>query len=85
MQPPRHIIETLSQRLAEMLKDSPASDLEARLKTGLTSLLGKLDLVTREEFEVQSEVLLRARTQLSALEARLNALESASRTIHNQD
>lgn len=86
MQQKPPFIEMLSHRLAEFLKDSPAKDLEANLKAGLNGLLGKLDLVTREEFDVQAEVLRRTRAQLTLLEARLNELEShTTNSIHIQD
>lgn len=68
----------LSHTLTQLIKDSPAKDLEANLKAGLTGLLGKLDLVTREEFDVQSEVLQRTKTQMTRLEARLAELEKRS-------
>lgn len=63
-------------KLSALLKQSPAADIEQNLKAGLTSMLGKLDLVTREEFDVQTEVLARTRAKLMVLEARLTELES---------
>ena len=51
-------------------------DLKQNLKTGLEASLAKLNLVTREEFDVQQAVLLRTREKLRALEARVAALES---------
>jgi BMFP domain-containing protein YqiC len=58
-----------------MLKHSPAKDFEQNLKAGVTSMLGKLDMVSREEFDVQTEVLARTRARLEQLEARLAELE----------
>lgn len=78
-------LDTISHKLAEFLKDSPAKNLEANLKAGLSGLLGKLDLVTREEFDVQAEVLQRTKAQLQVLEARLAELESQSKSSHIQD
>jgi hypothetical protein len=78
-------IDTISNKLAEFLKDSPAKDMEANLKAGLSGLLGKLDLVTREEFDVQAEVLQRTKAQLQALEARLAEMESRVSASHIQD
>lgn len=78
-------IDTISNKLAEFLKDSPAKDLEANLKAGLSGLLGKLDLVTREEFDVQAEVLQRTKAQLQALEARLAEMEGRANASHIQD
>lgn len=64
-----------ADKLSALLKQSPAKDIEQNIKAGLTSMLGKLDLVTREEFDVQTDVLARTREKLAALEARLNELE----------
>jgi len=62
-------------KLGELLKQSPAKDIEQNLKAGVTSMLGKLDMVSREEFDVQTEVLARTRAKLEQLEARLAELE----------
>ena len=75
MQQKLPFMDTLSHKLAELLNDSPAKDLETNLKVGLTGLLSKLDVVTREEFDVQAEVLQRTKTQMTTLEARLAELE----------
>lgn len=74
-------IDKLARRLAEELPQSLRSvrdDLEKNFRSVLQSGLGKLDLVTREEFEVQEAVLQRTREKLEALVARLEELESAS-------
>ncbi|MBZ0067791.1 MAG: accessory factor UbiK family protein [Thiobacillus sp.] len=68
-------INDVAGKLGEMLKNSPAKDLEQNLKAGVTSMLGKLDMVSREEFDVQTEVLARTRARLEQLEARLAELE----------
>jgi BMFP domain-containing protein YqiC len=68
-------INDVAGKLGEMLKHSPAKDLEQNLKAGVTSMLGKLDMVSREEFDVQTEVLARTRARLEQLEARLAELE----------
>ena len=68
--------DELSQKFSELLANSPAKDLEKNVKAMLGSAFGKLDLVTREEFDVQTQVLARTREQLATLEARLQALET---------
>ena len=68
-------INELVGKLGEVLKQSPAKDIEQNLKAGVTSMLGKLDMVSREEFNVQTEVLARTRAKLEQLEARLADLE----------
>ena len=72
-------INDLVGKLGEVLRQSPAKDIEQNLKAGLTAMLGKLDLVTREEFDVQTEVLALTREKLTQLEARLAELEKLQR------
>jgi BMFP domain-containing protein YqiC len=74
-------IETLARRLAEAVPEglkSVGEDLEQNFRSVLRAGLGKLDLVTREEFEVQEAVLERSREMLEALEERLKALETVA-------
>ncbi|RKZ84635.1 MAG: hypothetical protein DRR19_17445 [Candidatus Parabeggiatoa sp. nov. 1] len=61
-------------------------DLEKNLRVGLDSALRKMNLVTREEFEVQSAVLERTRARLEVLEAQVAAFEGAQQqtTLSNQ-
>ena len=73
--PNPEFINDVVSKLGEMWKQSPAQDLEKNLKAGVTSMLGKLDMVSREEFDVQTEVLARTRAKLEQLEARLAELE----------
>jgi hypothetical protein len=68
-------LNDVAGKLGEMLKQSPAKEFEHNLKAGVTSVLGKLDMVSREEFDVQTEVLTRTRARLEQLEARLAELE----------
>ena len=67
--------DELGQRLREMMANSPAHDLEKNMRALLASAFARFDLVTREEFDVQSAVLARTREKLTQLEARLAALE----------
>jgi BMFP domain-containing protein YqiC len=70
------LLEQIQRRIAEVIAHSPARDLEANLKAMATSFFARLDLVTREEFDVQRAVLLRTREKLEQLEARLAQLEA---------
>ncbi|MBW7861228.1 MAG: accessory factor UbiK family protein [Rhodocyclaceae bacterium] len=70
------ILEEISAKLSELAANSPAKDIEKNVKALLGSAFGKLDLVTREEFEVQREMLLHARQKLFELEERIAALEA---------
>jgi hypothetical protein len=68
-------LEEISARISEVLAASPAKDIEKNLKAALAGGLAKLDLVTREEFDVQAQVLAHTREQLQELEQRLAKLE----------
>ena len=61
--------------MAELLAAAPARDFEKNLRALVTGALGRLDLVTREEFDVQAKLLARVREQLATLEARVTELE----------
>ena len=74
MQQPKWI-EEMSARMAELLAAGPARDVEKNLRALMTAALARLDLVTREEFDVQAKLLARARDQLATLEARVAELE----------
>jgi BMFP domain-containing protein YqiC len=69
------LFDELSAKLSELAATSPAKDMEKNIRALLASLFARLDLVTREEFDVQSAVLAKAREKLSALEARITELE----------
>ncbi|MDK9691294.1 accessory factor UbiK family protein [Azospira sp.] len=69
----------LAGRLAGLLAASPAADIEKNVKAMLGAFFSKLDLVTREEFDVQAQVLARTRDKLKDLEARIAALEQQGR------
>ena len=71
-------IEDLDRKVKEIFARSPAADLEKNLRALLQSAFGRLDLVTREEFDVQREVLARTRAKLQELEAKLAELEGKS-------
>jgi hypothetical protein len=72
----RRLLDEINERVRAVLAQSPAADLEKNLKALLVSFFGRLDLVTREEFDVQCEVLARTRAKLQELEAKLAELES---------
>jgi BMFP domain-containing protein YqiC len=69
-------LENLSARISAALASSPAADIEKNLRAMLTAAFARLDLVTREDFEVQKELLVRAQSRLATLEARLAELEA---------
>ncbi|AJP56181.1 phosphoheptose isomerase [Pandoraea vervacti] len=72
---PNEILQDMQAKVSEMLKQSPAKDIERNVKSLLNQGFTKLDLVTREEFDVQAQVLARTREKLEALEKRVAELE----------
>ena len=69
----------LSAKLAALAASNPARDLEKNFRGMLSSTFAKLDLVTREEYDVQVRLLARAKEKLAALEARVAQMESRAR------
>ncbi|OWY37618.1 phosphoheptose isomerase [Xenophilus sp. AP218F] len=72
------LFEEISAKISETIAASPAKDLEKNVKAMMASTFSRMDLVTREEFDVQQEVLARTREKLGALEQRLAQLEAAA-------
>lgn len=70
------IMDDISRRISGLIAESPVADIEKNLRPVLQSVFAKLELVTREEFDVQTQVLQRTREQLTQLEQRLAALET---------
>ena len=72
----QRLFDEINERVRAVLAQSPAADIEKNLRAMLTSLFSRLDLVTREEFDVQRAVLLRTREKLEALEKQLAEMEA---------
>jgi len=73
------LLDEIDRKMKEIFARSPAADLEKNLRALLASAFSRLDLVTREEFDVQREVLARTRARLQELEAKLAELESRNK------
>jgi BMFP domain-containing protein YqiC len=71
----KRLFEELSDRMAETLRQSPAQDIEQNLRALLAGWLDRMDLVLREDFDVQRRLLERAQAKLAELEARVRQLE----------
>lgn len=74
MNPPQ-LLDQLAGKFAEAAANSPVKDIEKNVRALAASAFTRLDLVTREEFDVQAALLERTCVQLAALEARVAALE----------
>jgi BMFP domain-containing protein YqiC len=72
----KRLLDDLSARIDEALRASPAQDIERNLKALLASWFDRLDLVLREDFDVQKKLLERAQAKLAELEARIAQLEA---------
>ena len=77
-------INEISNKIKEVVNSSPLADVEKNLNALLKSAFTKMELVTREEFEVQAEVLRNTRQKLALLEARLAELESSETQAQQQ-
>ena len=69
-------MEEFSAKLGAIIAASPVADIEKNVRALLSTFFAKLDLVSREEFDIQAQVLLRTREKLDALEARVAKLEA---------
>ncbi len=69
------LLDEINEKVKAALAQGPAADIEKNLRALLGGLFSRLDLVTREEFDVQREVLLRTRTKLAELEKKVAELE----------
>jgi hypothetical protein len=71
----RDEIQKLSNKIKDLIKNSPIDDIETNINALLKSAFTKMDLINREEFDVQIEVLKKTRTKIEALETKIIELE----------
>jgi BMFP domain-containing protein YqiC len=71
----QNFFSDLQDKLNQAMQNSPVKDLEKNMKSMLSQGFSRLDLVTREEFDVQAQVLAKTREKLEALELRVAELE----------
>ncbi|HFC5893947.1 accessory factor UbiK family protein [Neisseria lactamica] len=72
----KQLFEEVGSKISETIANSPAKDVEKNIKAMLGGAFNRMDLVTREEFDIQQQVLIKTRTKLAALEERLAKLEA---------
>ncbi|MDB5729231.1 MAG: phosphoheptose isomerase [Noviherbaspirillum sp.] len=70
-----NFLNDLQAKFQQAIENSPAKDLEKNMKAMLSQGFSKLDLVTREEFDIQTQVLQKTRAKLELLETRVAELE----------
>ena len=76
---PNQLFNTLNEHFGQLLPDlakSAQEDVHNHIKAAVSGVISRLDLVTREEFEIQLEVLRRTRAKVEALEKRVAELEA---------
>lgn len=71
-------INDLSNKIKQLVESSPISELETNLRALIQGALTKMELVSREEFDVQAALLARTRAELTALEAKISQLEQVA-------
>lgn len=71
-------VDEFQKNISELIARSPAADIERNIRAFMTQTFSRLDLVTREEFDVQVELLQKALQRITALESRLDQLEGRS-------
>jgi BMFP domain-containing protein YqiC len=75
MQKVQNIANDMQSKVEDAIRQSPAKDLEKNVRSLMTQGFQKMDLVTREEFDLQTQVLAKTRAKLEELEAKVTALE----------
>ena len=76
MQKMQTIANDMQNKVGDAIRQSPAKDMEKIVRSLMTQGFQKLDLVTREEFDLQTQVLAKTRAKLEELEAQVSALEN---------
>jgi len=76
-------LEGLQKSVSDLIARSPAADVERNVKAFMAQAFTRMDLVTREEFDVQAEMLARLRERVAALEERVSTLEAAQSAGHS--
>jgi BMFP domain-containing protein YqiC len=74
------VFDDISARVSAAMASSPVRDVEKNVRVLLRGALGRLDFVSREEFDIQVALLARTREKLEALEERLASLEGRAKT-----
>jgi len=72
------ILDEVTSKINDLMAQSPVKDVEKNIRAILAGIFTKLDLVTRDEFEVQREILKHAREKLTALEEQMAILEGGA-------
>lgn len=72
----KQIFEDISAKIGDIVRDSPVKDIEKNVKTAMTAAFSRMDLVTREEFEIQQQMLEHVCREMAALQEEIAALRA---------
>lgn len=72
---PNQWMDDFQKNMSELLAKTPAADIERNIRALMAQTFSKMDLITRDEFDVQADLLNRAIQRIETLEARVQALE----------
>jgi BMFP domain-containing protein YqiC len=72
------LFDDINAKISQLIADSPAKDIEKNVRALMNAAFTRMDLVTREEFDVQVELLARTRAKLDDMERRIAELEKRS-------
>lgn len=75
-------LQDLSNKIRELIKSSPAGDLDRNIHALIQGALTKMELISREEYDVQTELLKHTREKLDALEEKLKTIEDLLQKSH---
>ncbi len=76
-------LDAFQKNVSELISRSPAADVERNVRAFMTQAFGKLELVTREEFDIQSDLLRQAIAKAEGLEKQIQALEQRVTALEN--
>ncbi|MGB6156438.1 accessory factor UbiK family protein [Castellaniella sp.] len=74
---PNQWLDDFQKNVSDMLAKTPAADIERNMKALMAQTFARMDLITREEFDIQAALLARALDRVQVLESRVQALEQA--------
>ncbi|HET8596286.1 MAG TPA: accessory factor UbiK family protein [Castellaniella sp.] len=72
---PNQWLDDFQKNMSELLAKTPAADIERNMKALMAQTFARMDLITREEFDIQADLLARALERVQSLESQVQALE----------
>lgn len=85
MNQPKAWFEEFQKNVSELIAKSPAADIERNVKAFMGQAFNRMDLVTREEFDIQSDLLTRSIARIEVLEKQAHLLEHRLSALESDD